>query len=239
MKNLLHKQIKKSIRQDRKNKLTQDLELDSRSGPAERWSKLKQLRSKYTPCPPFVKSDNGTLLPSNQRAEALASYLSTQVWSLPDPTTGSLPPPDFPPINLPLTQISIGDLTIAISRFKTNRSPGTDGIQSELIIYSPLSFRLHLVDLLRHCFNSCQVPSLWKHSRVAMLPKPSTKDPLDSSSFRPISLTQTMYKLYASILRSKLQTFVEPNMRKLQYGFRPARSTSQPIMILRRLIENI
>jgi hypothetical protein len=46
-----------------------------------------------------------------------------------------------------------------------------------------------------------------------------------------------MYKLYASVLRSKLQLYVEPNMRKLQYGFRPARSTSQPILILRRLFE--
>ena len=50
----LHRQIKKSIRKDRKSKLTQDLEIDSRSGPAERWCKLKQLRSKYTPCPPCI-----------------------------------------------------------------------------------------------------------------------------------------------------------------------------------------
>jgi hypothetical protein len=139
-KHYLHRQVKKSIRKDRKSKLTQDLEIDSRSGPAERWCKLKQVRSKYTPCPPCIKSSDGSLLPSNQRAEALATYLSEQVWSVPEPTTGSLPAPDFEPISLPLSQISLSDVTLAISRFKTNRSPGTDGIQPELLIYSPLSF---------------------------------------------------------------------------------------------------
>ena len=55
--------------------------------------------------------------------------------------------------------------------------------------------------------------------------------------YRPISLLSTSYKLFAKLLHSRLQAALDDRRREIQYGFRATRSTSQPIHIIRRLIE--
>ena len=91
--------------------------------------------------------------------------------------------------------------------------------------------------MCNQCFAAQVVPVEWTHSEVVMLPKPKTQDPLHPSANRPISLTQAFYKTYASLLKNRLQKHVEQFIRPHQFGFRPARSTSQPIHIIRRTLE--
>ena len=56
-------------------------------------------------------------------------------------------------------------------------------------------------------------------------------------NYRPISLTDVFYKLYAALLQKRLAFYIDPRVRDTQLGFRRGKSTSQPIHILRRLIE--
>ena len=56
-------------------------------------------------------------------------------------------------------------------------------------------------------------------------------------NYRPISLTDVFYKLYAALLQKRLAFYIDPRVRDTQLGFRRGKSRSQPIHILRRLIE--
>ena len=59
----------------------------------------------------------------------------------------------------------------------------------------------------------------------------------DPEMYRPISLLSTAYKLFARILQSRLEAGIDSHLRSTQYGFRSNRSCSQPIHIIRRLME--
>ena len=70
-----------------------------------------------------------------------------------------------------------------------------------------------------------------------MILKNTQKDSRLLSNYRPISLTNISYKIFASMLQHKLQRHLDPRVRDRQFGFRKNRSTTQPIHITRRLLE--
>ena len=56
----------------------------------------------------------------------------------------------------------------------------------------------------------------------------------DMANYRPISLLNTMYKLFAVIVQRRLADGIDDKLHKTQYGFRQARSTQHAIHIIRR-----
>ena len=85
------------------------------------------------------------------------------------------------------------------------------------------------MDLLLHIFNlswsSHSFPSIWMTSSI--IPIHKMGKPLDSpGSFRPISLTSCVSKLFERIILSRLLFFLESNsiLSPCQAGFRPGRS---------------
>ena len=59
-------------------------------------------------------------------------------------------------------------------------------------------------------------------------------DPKLQGNYRPISLLNALYKLYAGLLKGRLEEHMEAELPKTQFGFRKARSTSQAIYCIRR-----
>ena len=57
----------------------------------------------------------------------------------------------------------------------------------------------------------------------------------DPANYRPLSLLQTCYKLYARIIANRLTAGLDDRIRELQFGFRKGRSTSEAIYLVRRL----
>ena len=70
-------------------------------------------------------------------------------------------------------------------------------------------------------------------ARVAPIFKKGDTDV--ASNYRPISLLNSMYKLYMILIRSRMQEPIEQHLAKIQHGFRPNRSTSHAIYIIRRI----
>ena len=93
------------------------------------------------------------------------------------------------------------------------------------------------MEFYNHCFLAASTPKAFNDAVVIMFPKPNQKDPTALGAHRPISLTQSLYKLYAMLLHHRLRMPLETCLRKTQYGFRPQRSTSQPVHIIRRILE--
>ena len=57
----------------------------------------------------------------------------------------------------------------------------------------------------------------------------------DAANYRPISLLNSAYKIYMTMIRSRMHEAVSHHITKTQYGFRPGMSTSQAIYIIRRI----
>ena len=129
------------------------------------------------------------------------------------------------------------ELNIVLRALGKRKAAGPDAIPAELLQGAPYILRLYLLDHYNHCFQTGQAPSSWLHSEVVMLVKNYQKDTKLLSNYRPISLTNTMYKIYASLLQKRLAAHFDHRLRPTQFGFRSGRSVTQPIHILRRLLE--
>ena len=99
------------------------------------------------------------------------------------------------------------------------------------------------IDFLSHIFNLSwtlhSFSSIQKTSSIISIHK--MENPLDSpASFRPISLTLCVSKLFERIILSSLLIFLESNfiLSPRQAGFRPGRSTPHQILFLYQSISD-
>ena len=127
----------------------------------------------------------------------------------------------------------------AASNLSSSTATGPDKVAYPMLKHLPRSG----MDFLLHIFNlSCSshsFPSIWKTSSI--IPIHKMGKPLDSpASFRPISLTSCVSKLFERIILSRLLFFLESNsiLSPRQAGFRPGRSTLDEILYLSQSISD-
>ena len=81
------------------------------------------------------------------------------------------------------------------------------------------------------------IPYVWKVAVLCMLIKPD-KPPLQTTSYRPISLLSTIMKLFERIIEKRLRKHLEDNefFSKYQSGFRKSKSTNDHLFRLSQTI---
>lgn len=104
---------------------------------------------------------------------------------------------------------SISEFTAALVN-KKNTSPGPDKIPYLVIKNLPLSSQLLLLNIFNQLWYSKKIPDAWKEQYVVPIPKPN-KNLNNLDSYRPISLTSCFSKLFESMLKSRIEWFVEKN----------------------------
>ena len=127
----------------------------------------------------------------------------------------------------------------AASNLSSSTAIGPDKVVYPLLKHLPRSgmgFLLHIFNL---SWSSRSFPSIWKTSSI--IPIHKLGKPLDSpASFRPISLTSCVSKLFERIILSRLLFFLESNLilSPRQAGFCPGRSTLDQILYLSQSISD-
>src|SRR6188508_2060418 len=116
---------------------------------------------------------------------------------------------------------------------KTGRACGVDGIPPEILRDPELLRLLH--PILNTVYNTCQPPDEFLLNRIVALPK---KGGLSQyGSYRGISLMSCAAKLFNRVLLNRIKGPIEKLLRPNQNGFHQGRSTLEPILAIRRLIE--
>ena len=93
-------------------------------------------------------------------------------------------------------------------------------LMAELYKHAPYILRMYLLDHYNQCLSSASVPTDWLFSEVVMIVKNYSKDTRLPSNYRPISLTNISYKIFASMLQSRLSHLLDDRIRPTQFGFR-------------------
>ena len=132
---------------------------------------------------------------------------------------------------------SPAEFLAAASNLSSSTATGPDKVSYPMLKHLPRSG----VDLLLHIFNlswsSHSFSSIWM--TFSIIPIHKMGKPLDCpASFRPISLTSCVSKLFERIILSRLLFFLESNsiLSPRQAGFRPGRSTLDQILYLSQFI---
>lgn len=122
-----------------------------------------------------------------------------------------------------------------IKRLKSEKSPGPDKITNEALKLGASILVPYLTKLFNLIVEQEQIPKQWCSSYIILLYKKG--NPLDINNYRPISLLSTIYKLFSSIILSRISPDIDKNQPIEQAGFRPHYSTMNHIHVAEQIIE--
>lgn len=128
--------------------------------------------------------------------------------------------------------ITLRELEDAINSSKSS-APGPDHVHVEFLQNSPDNIKEILLKIFNIIWNSHLFPKIWRKAIVIPFLKPD-KNPFHIDSYRPISLTSNLCKIFERIVNKRLLWFLEQNnkLSPTQCGFRPGRSTLHQLIHL-------
>jgi hypothetical protein len=195
------------------------------------WKKVTKLKRRYNaPERPLVYIGKKTVN-LKEKADVLADTFASasRTESLPAQLRAvrqerekhfSDPVPDNDnPINF---DFSMQDLENAIQSITDpKKATGSDQISYRMIKQFPEVTKRELLRFFCHCWQSGTMPAAWKQATVLALPKQG-KPPSNPASYRPISLTPHLGKLYERLIKVRLEFYLEKNkiIPVFQAGFR-------------------
>ena len=236
--NQAYKNLKKLARKLKRDWTRERLMEDTNTNHTKIWRVARQLKKGFQARRSRLKQ-NGKPVPWTKTHELFSEHLANIQWG---PTT-VLPeelelldnsPQLHPPPTTPPAPFLHEELTTVLRLLRKNRAPGLDNLKAEALILLDYLGENVLLDLLNTCFRTRAVPEEWKQALVVNIYKGKGSES-DPANYRPISLLNVLYKIYASMLQKRLATAHDKHLRSTQFGFRARRSTSDPAFILRRL----
>ena len=95
----------------------------------------------------------------------------------------------------------------ALKGIGTDVCPGLDGMGQDFFL---TYWDLIVDDVLatfQEIFNTCIMPQIWKEGLICLIPKGDVVTD-EVKGWRPLTLLNTIYKIYAKSLASRLQPFL-------------------------------
>ena len=122
--------------------------------------------------------------------------------------------------------VKTDELDKVITSLKNNKAPGHDNISNEILKNCKPVLLIPLTKLFNLCLTTGIFPSTWKLSIMTMLLKPN-KAHSNPLSYRPLSLTPTIGKLFEKLITCRFNKWLEAKniLNNEQYGFRKNKNT--------------
>uniref|UniRef100_A0A670K7G8 Reverse transcriptase domain-containing protein n=1 Tax=Podarcis muralis TaxID=64176 RepID=A0A670K7G8_PODMU len=122
-------------------------------------------------------------------------------------------------------KITRQEIEQAIQNMKQGKSPGPDGLTSKY--YKILKDYLiqPLMEVSNEIMEGKKAPESWKEAFITLIPKLETEK-TQLKNYRPISLLNVDYKIFADVLASRFKKVLNEVIHKDQAGFLPGRHMS-------------
>jgi exonuclease III/ribonuclease HI len=135
--------------------------------------------------------------------------------------------------------ITLNELLWALDKGR-GASTGPDLIGYPLLQHLPLSVKSILLELLNNIWRNGEFPTSWRNAVVVPIPKSNCHES-GPDTFRPISLTSCLAKLFERIINRRLITELESSGRldKRQHAFRAGRGTDTYFAELERSLPTV
>jgi hypothetical protein len=127
------------------------------------------------------------------------------------------------------------ELTKAITSAPKNKSPGEDGVTAEFYSWSKDTITTDMLQLYNSFFQTGTIPKEITRGIIVCLPK--NNRPQTVSDYRPLTLLNTDYKIYARVLANRLKTTIRDIINDTQYSAVPGRNILDAATGIRDVIE--
>lgn len=187
-----------------------------------------------------IHTPNGFIYNPKEKAEAIATYLSTHFEEPP-------PHPQYinenqeiirhvntilhEPHDNTIVHTTPSEVKSIIKSLKSSRSPGPDKINNLTLKNLPHKSIRHITEIFNAAIKLESFPTIWKHAHIITIPKPN-KSPDFPENRRPISLLDTHGKLYEKIIFKRLSPYTEKIISPWQTAFQKGRSINHSILSL-------
>ncbi|XP_020285268.1 golgin subfamily A member 6-like protein 6 [Pseudomyrmex gracilis] len=124
-----------------------------------------------------------------------------------------------------------------VRKAKMKKAAGIDGIPMEAWRYGGEAVKKGLTEMIEEVWKRMKIPEEWRKSIVVPIYKRGNQE--QAENYRRISLLCTAYKIYAEIIREKLEKEVEEKdlLPESQAGFRKEKSTLDNIYVLNHVVQ--
>ena len=119
------------------------------------------------------------------------------------------------------------ELCWAVNKLKRNKASGPDGVPTYVFKEMEEPQLELILALLNIWWNGQETPDSLTQAQVILLYKKGDNNNL--SSYRPISLLNTMYKILTTLLQQRLSEVLDTHLQQSQFGFRKNKGTAQAI----------
>uniref|UniRef100_A0A2D4PW91 Reverse transcriptase domain-containing protein n=1 Tax=Micrurus surinamensis TaxID=129470 RepID=A0A2D4PW91_MICSU len=126
------------------------------------------------------------------------------------------------------------ELKRVVEKQKNNKTPGPDGLPAELYkcIYECLE--PVMLDVYNEVLDFAKLPDSWRD--ISLIPKEDL-DNKQIRNYRPISLLNVDYKIYATIMSERLKIILNELIHSDQNGFLPTRQIRNNTRIVLNVLE--
>ncbi|UYV68203.1 hypothetical protein LAZ67_5003376, partial [Cordylochernes scorpioides] len=131
----------------------------------------------------------------------------------------------------------------AIHRCGKRKAPGPNGLGSKCLDLGGPSLQFLLAELFTKCLRMGHFPRQWKEGRLILLPKPSNSATSQLEKYRPITLLNTMAKVFERCILARLQRLADrhgwffEDQYKTVLGTVNGRSAEDALASITQLIE--
>ena len=175
-----------------------------------------------------------------RKAQVAADFLAEQIWD--ETQRREEPDQSRTPNKIVREELNINqnifdthELIKAIRKLKRRKTPGPDEVPLELFKELDEVALINLLQIINQWYQEAYVPAEILQARVVLIFKKGDKTNL--ANYSPISLLNTIYKIYAAMIQTRLAGALESYLQNTQYGFRAKRGTADAISYIRRLID--
>ncbi|UYV84141.1 hypothetical protein LAZ67_X001306 [Cordylochernes scorpioides] len=134
-------------------------------------------------------------------------------------------------------EITLEEIHDVVKKLANGKAVGLDGIPNELLKNLPIPTLTKLKNLFNKIMSTEKYPQLWTNSIVHPIYKSGDKN--NPTNYRGIALCSNISKLFTTILRNRLNNWIEKReiILENQAGFRKNRSCTDHILLLNSLIQ--
>ena len=232
---IYRRRLAKKVRTKQKSWKEYISTLTAKTPSSKIWQKICKLNGKYTPKPyPNLKQDQAIITSHKEVANIFVNHYA-QISTAKDehriPQNVDLDDNAHDiAINL---NFSTRELEDALHQLEEGKSSGEDQIDNAMLKHLPPISKQYLLDFFNRMWTEGSFPQDWKTSIILPILK-TGKDQSNPKNYRPISLTSNICKLIERMVNNRLIWFLEKTQKLSphQFGFRPGRSTIDPIAAL-------
>ena len=133
-------------------------------------------------------------------------------------------------------EITVDEVKLALKLMKNGKASGEDGLPVEILKAGGENTVEWLTRLFNTAYREEKVPEDWQQALICPIHKNKAAR-TECANYRGVSLLSHTGKLYERIIEHRIRRVIETKVNNCLYGFRPGRSTTDPVFAMKMLLE--